>query len=129
MSDPVQGLKGLIESHSKIVIFTGAGISTESGIPDFRSPGGLWTKNQPIDFSDFMASEETRRESWRRKINMDGSFSRSKPNRGHRAVAELHNRGTLRAIVTQNVDNLHEDSGVPADKIIGTKGKCRKCGK
>lgn len=134
MSDRVQNLKGLIESHKKIVIFTGAGISTESGIPDFRSPGGLWTKNQPIDFSDFMASEETRRESWRRKINMDGSFSNSKPNRGHRAVADLYNRGTLRAVVTQNVDNLHEDSGIPGDMIVelhgnATYGACLDCKK
>lgn len=122
MSDPVQELKALIESHKRIVIFTGAGISTESGIPDFRSPGGLWSKNQPIDFQDLLASEETRRESWRRKINMDDSFSNSRPNRGHRAVAELHNQGKLQAVVTQNVDNLHEDSGIPPDMIIELHG-------
>ncbi len=122
MSDPVQTLKGLIDSHEKIVIFTGAGISTESGIPDFRSPGGLWTKNKPIGFRELMASAETRRESWRRKINMEDSFKKSKPNRGHRAVAELHNRNSLLAVVTQNVDNLHADSGIPEDKIIELHG-------
>ena len=134
MSDSVHALQGIIESHKKIVIFTGAGISTESGIPDFRSPGGLWTKNQPIEFGEFMASEETRRESWRRKINMDGTFSRSKPNRGHRAIAALHDRDHLLALVTQNVDNLHQVSGVPTSKIIelhgnATYASCLDCKK
>lgn len=115
-------LKEIIDASRRTVIFTGAGISTESGIPDFRSPGGLWTKNQPIDFREFLASEEMRRESWRRKIAMEASFAASKPNRGHRAVAELHSRGQLLAVVTQNIDNLHQNSGIPPEKVIELHG-------
>jgi NAD-dependent deacetylase len=77
------------------VVFTGAGISTESGIPDFRSPGGIWTRMAPIDFADFLASEEARRETWRRRFAMDETFCAAAPNRGHRAVAELVRRGKL----------------------------------
>jgi NAD-dependent deacetylase len=134
MSESRNRLKDLIEEKNKIVIFTGAGISTESGIPDFRSPGGLWEKNKPIDFRDLMASEETRRESWRRKLALDSSFSNSKPNRGHRAVAKLSKRGKLLSVVTQNIDNLHQDSGIPSEKIIELHGNatyaaCLECKK
>ena len=116
------------------VVFTGAGISTESGIPDFRSPGGIWTKYQPIDFQDFVASAEMRRESWRRKIKHDSVMGAAEPNAGHRAVAELVERGSVAAVVTQNVDGLHQASGVPADRVIelhgnATYAKCLDCGK
>lgn len=122
MLDPIPELIGLIESNKKIVIFTGAGISTESGIPDFRSPGGLWEKNKPIDFRDLMASEEMRKESWRRKINLGGSFNQAKPNRGHRAITELFENGKGLAVITQNIDNLHQDSGVNPDCVIELHG-------
>ena len=133
MGSGVEQLRHLFETHKRCVIFTGAGISTESGIPDFRSPGGVWTKNQPIDFSDFMASEEMRKESWRRKLASDGVISNSKPNRGHRAVAELVERGLTTHIITQNVDNLHQNSGVSDDCIIELHGNttyasCLSCG-
>ncbi|SVD75287.1 uncharacterized protein METZ01_LOCUS428141, partial [marine metagenome] len=101
--DDVERLRKLIEDAECVVIFTGAGISTESGIPDFRSPGGLWTKYKPIDFGDFMASKEMRRESWRRKFAMDDTMSTATPNRGHRAVARLVERGKVSAVITQNV--------------------------
>src|SRR5712671_3613781 len=81
----------------RAVVFTGAGISTESGIPDFRSPGGIWTRMAPIDFADFLASEEARRETWRRRFAMEETFRAATPNRGHRAVAELVRRGTAAA--------------------------------
>lgn len=126
-------LKALIERSQKAVVFTGAGISTESGIPDFRSPGGLWTKMAPIDFRDFMASEEMRVEAWRRKFAMDGSFAAAEPNKGHMAVAKLVDTGQVTHVITQNVDNLHQNSGVPVDKVIELHGNstyatCLNCG-
>ncbi len=115
-------LRALLDGCTRAVVFTGAGISTESGIPDFRSPGGIWTTMAPIEFQDFMASEEMRREAWRRKFAMDDSFRTAAPNLGHRAVAELVRRGTVAAVITQNIDNLHQASGVPADKVIELHG-------
>ncbi len=131
--DDVVRLRKLVEAAGSVVIFTGAGISTESGIPDFRSPGGLWSKYQPIDFRDFMASEEMRRESWRRKFAMDGTMNSAEPNRGHRAVERLVSRGKVSAVITQNVDGLHQASGIPHDRIIELHGnttyaKCLTCG-
>ncbi|MEQ9520526.1 MAG: Sir2 family NAD-dependent protein deacetylase [Parvibaculum sp.] len=117
-----QALKALVEQAKRVVVFTGAGISTESGIPDFRSPGGLWTKMAPIDFRDFVASQEMRDEAWRRKFAMDGTFAAAKPNKGHLVVARLADIGKVTHVITQNVDNLHQDSGVPSDKIIELHG-------
>jgi len=127
-------LKTLIENSKRIVAFTGAGISTESGIPDFRSPGGVWEKNQPIEFSEFMASKEMRRESWRRRIRSDGVFAKSEPNAGHRALAELVEQGKSQHLITQNVDGLHQASGISDDCIIELHGNatyctCLNCGK
>ena len=115
-------LARLIERARQAVVFTGAGISTESGIPDFRSPGGIWTKMTPIDFSDFLASEEARRETWRRRFEADDTWRNAQPNRGHRAVAELVRRGTAAAIITQNIDGLHQASGVSAEQVIELHG-------
>ncbi len=106
----------------RAVVFTGAGISTESGIPDFRSPGGIWTRMAPIDFADFLASEEARRETWRRRFAMEETFRGAGPNRGHRAVAELVRRGTAAAVITQNIDGLHRASGIPEEQIIELHG-------
>jgi NAD-dependent deacetylase len=113
---------GIIERARQAVVFTGAGISTESGIPDFRSPGGIWTKMAPIDFSDFLASEEARRETWRRRFEADDTWRNAQPNRGHRAVAELVRRGTAAAVITQNIDGLHQASGVPVAQVIELHG-------
>ena len=115
------------------MVFTGAGISTESGIPDFRSPGGIWTTNQPIDFSEFIASKEMRREAWRRKFNVDGTIAQAKPNAGHMAIASLVSSGKVNSVITQNVDGLHQASGVPDDRVIELHGnttyaKCLDCG-
>src|SRR6266446_4729605 len=115
-------LARLIERARQAVVFTGAGISTESGIPDFRSPGGIWTRMAPIDFSDFLASEETRRETWRRRFAMEDTFRAAAPNRGHRAVAELVRRSTAAAVITQNIDGLHQASGIPEDRVIELHG-------
>ena len=126
-------LHELIASAKRIVAFTGAGISTESGIPDFRSPGGIWTKYQPIYFDDFMSSEEMRREARRRKFATDETMLKAEPNAGHRALAKLVEQGRMSAIITQNVDGLHQRSGVPDSKVIelhgnATYASCLDCG-
>jgi NAD-dependent protein deacetylase/lipoamidase len=118
----VAELAELIAQARRAVVFTGAGISTESGIPDFRSPGGIWTKMAPIDFADFLASEEARRETWRRRFAMEETFGAAAPNRGHRAVAELVRRGTAAAVITQNIDGLHQASGISEDQVIELHG-------
>jgi NAD-dependent deacetylase len=125
-------LRDLIEDARAIVPFTGAGISTECGIPDFRSPGGLWTKNQPIQFDDFLASQEMRNEAWRRRFAMEENFAQAKPGRGHRALASLYRAGKVPGLVTQNIDNLHQISGIKPDDVIELHGNttyavCLEC--
>jgi NAD-dependent deacetylase len=115
-------LRGLVEAADVILPFTGAGISTECGIPDFRSPGGLWTKYQPIPFDQFVASVEMRNESWRRRFAMETQFSTARPGRGHMALASLHRMGKVPAVITQNIDNLHQASGFAADKVVELHG-------
>jgi len=115
------------------IVFTGAGISTESGIPDFRSPGGIWTQMAPIEFQDFVSSPAMRKEAWRRRFAMEEMFARVVPNAGHQAIAALVQRGTVRHVITQNIDNLHQVSGVPAERVIELHGntryaKCLECG-
>lgn len=122
----------IAEAH-RIVAFTGAGISTESGIPDFRSPGGVWSRMKPIPFQDFVADEDQRREAWNRAFSGRAGWTGRAPNAGHHALARLHQRGRLSSVVTQNVDNLHQDSGVPADRVIELHGNasyaaCLACG-
>ncbi len=133
--EQIDELGNLIDQSEKILCFTGAGISTESGIPDFRSPGtGLWTKIQPIQFQDFVASADVRKESWRRKFApSDGTWENAKPNQGHKAIARLVEQGKCIGVITQNVDNLHQDSGVPDEMVIELHGnnsyaKCLDCG-
>jgi NAD-dependent protein deacetylase/lipoamidase len=129
----VANLKQMIAEAKRAVVFTGAGISTESGIPDFRSPGGVWTKMAPIYFDEFLASQDARRETWRRRFEMEEFFKAAEPNRGHRAVDALVRRGKVSAVITQNIDGLHEASGIPRDKIIELHGNttyatCLDCG-
>jgi len=114
----IERLGDMIAEASAIVPFTGAGISTESGIPDFRSPGGLWTRNRPIPFDEFVASQDARDEAWRRRFAMEETFAAATPTRGHRALATLYRAGKIPGIITQNIDNLHQASGIkPADVI------------
>jgi len=125
-------LTELVRSAQNIVVFTGAGISTESGIPDFRSPMGIWQTLKPIQFQDFISSAEMRVEAWRRKFEIDKTIERAEPNRGHLAIATLAAHGLVRAVITQNIDNLHQISGIGADMIIelhgnGTYAKCLDC--
>jgi len=128
-----QDLSQYIEKANNIVIFTGAGISTESGIPDFRGPQGVWKTNTPIYFQDFMGSEEVRKDSWKRKFSGQDIIKKAKPNIGHLAVAEIINKHESAYLITQNVDNLHQDAGVPDDKITEIHGNahyasCLDCG-
>jgi NAD-dependent deacetylase len=115
------------------VVFTGAGISTESGIPDFRSPGGVWSKMKPIYFQEFVSDPAKRREAWERAFSGRAGWTGRQPNAGHHAVARLVASGKASAVITQNVDNLHQDSGVPAEKVIELHGnasyaRCLECG-
>jgi NAD-dependent deacetylase len=123
----------MIEEARRVVVFTGAGISTESGIPDFRSPGGVWSKMKPIYFQEFVDDPVKRREAWRRTFTGAAGWTGATPNAGHYAVARLVRSGKAKAVITQNVDNLHQDSGVPPDKVIELHGnasyaKCLDCG-
>jgi NAD-dependent deacetylase len=130
----VERLGDMIAGARTIVPFTGAGISTECGIPDFRSPGGLWTRNRPIPFDEFVASQDARDESWRRRLAMEETFAAAKPGRGHRALASLYRAGKIPAIITQNIDNLHQASGFAPDDVIELHGnttyaRCIGCGR
>lgn len=128
----VERLGDMIASARKIVPFTGAGISTECGIPDFRSPGGIWTKYRPIDYGEFVVSQDARNEAWRRRFAMDATFAAAKPGRGHRALASLYKAGKISGVITQNIDNLHQDSGVAPPDVVELHGnttyaKCIGC--
>jgi len=118
----VHCLRTLVEESRVIVPFTGAGISTECGIPDFRSPGGIWTRMRPIDFSDFLASQEARDESWRRRFAMQDQFGGARPGRGHQALASLYRAGKSPGVVTQNIDNLHQASGIASEHVVELHG-------
>jgi NAD-dependent deacetylase len=129
----VERLGDLIAEASIIVPFTGAGISTECGIPDFRSPGGLWSRNRPIPFDEFVASADARNEAWRRRFAMEQTFTAATPGRGHRALASLYRAGKIPAVVTQNIDNLHQASGFAEEHVIELHGnttyaRCLGCG-
>jgi len=130
--EQVENMRSMLAGSKRMVVFTGAGISTESGIPDFRSPGGIWTKYKPIDFQDFIASEEMQRESWRRKFGSDSVMSKATPNAGHLAVSKLVQIGKVVSVITQNVDGLHQQSGVPDEQVIELHGNatyaaCLEC--
>ncbi len=133
MSDAAT-LARMIDAATRVMVFTGAGISTESGIPDFRSPGGVWSQMTPIYFQDFVSSAEKRREAWTRVFNRSAGWTGASPNAGHTAIAALVAAGKVGAVVTQNVDNLHQASGVPAEQVIeihgnATYARCLNCGK
>ena len=125
-------LARLIAEARRVVVFTGAGISTESGIPDFRSPGGVWSKMKPIYFQDFVSDPAKRREAWERAFTGRAGWTGREPNAGHYAVARLVAQGKASSVITQNVDNLHQDSGVPPERIVELHGnasyaKCLEC--
>lgn len=126
-------LADMLNAAKRIVVLTGAGISTESGIPDFRSPGGLWTRMEPILYDDFLASEAERLKDWQRRFDMRAQLATAKPNAGHLFLADLAEAGTLQLLITQNIDGLHQQSGVPEEKLCeihgnGTRSECLDCG-
>jgi NAD-dependent deacetylase len=128
----IDQLSRLVGDAHVLLPFTGAGISTECGIPDFRSPGGLWSKNRPIAFDAFLSNQEMRNEAWRRRFAMEERFSVARPGRGHRALASLNRLGKVPAVVTQNIDNLHQTSGIPPECVVELHGnttyaRCLDC--
>ncbi|HMK68159.1 MAG TPA: Sir2 family NAD-dependent protein deacetylase [Stellaceae bacterium] len=130
---PREELSAYLAAARRVVVFTGAGISTESGIPDFRSPGGVWSRMKPIYFDEFVSDPAKRREAWDRVFNGSAGWVGKAPNAGHHAVARLVARGKVSAVITQNVDNLHQQSGVPATQVIELHGNasyatCLDCG-
>jgi NAD-dependent deacetylase len=133
LAPPIRRLLDMVREARRVVAFTGAGISTECGIPDFRSPGGLWSNNMPIHFQSFLSSPDMRIEAWRRKFAMEDAFRSAQPGRGHRAIAHLIRIGKASCVITQNIDNLHQSSGVPDDRVIelhgnGSFAHCLDCG-
>lgn len=131
-SDAIHELHAMLDRAAAIVGFTGAGISTESGVPDFRSPGSPWMVNKPIPYEAFTASREARIEAWRRKFAMDDHYRGATPNRGHFALARLIGEGRSPGLITQNIDGLHQASGIPDEHIVelhgnGTYATCLTC--
>ena len=123
----------LIAGASRIAGFTGAGISTESGVPDFRSPNGVWAQNRTVDFQEFLSSEAGRIEYWRQKVAAWPAMRAARPNAGHHAFVRLHEQGRLTALVTQNIERLHQRSGLPGDRVLElhgttTEAVCLSCG-
>jgi len=128
----VEQLGVFLNSSRHCVAFTGAGISTESGIPDFRSPGGVWSKTTPVMYGDFVASREQRVRYWKQRVEMYRDFADSEPNAGHDALVDLEKRGKIRAIITQNIDGLHQIAG--SQRVVEIHGTarvvaCISCGK
>ena len=133
--DTLRAVRRWIDEAECVVVLTGAGISTDSGIPDFRGPKGVWTKNPEAEkmatIQHYMAEPEIRRRSWQQKLAMAGAAR--EPNAGHRALVTLHKRGKLDTLITQNVDGLHQDAGIPPEIVVEIHGTlrefiCMKCG-
>ena len=134
MKDKIVHIARKIKEGGKNVVFTGAGISTESGIPDYRSQGGIWDKFRPVYFDEFMSSKDSRVEYWRQKRELYQEIAKAEPNPAHMSLARLNEMGLLQAVVTQNIDGLHQASGLPADKIVELHGnacriRCMSCQK
>jgi len=134
VTDLVDGVARLLLAAQRPVVFTGAGVSTESGIPDFRSPGGVWDRYDPreLTYQNFLASEAGRRKYWDVGRESYPLMRKAEPNLAHLAIAELHGMGRLDCCITQNVDNLHQRAGLPPDKVIelhgnATRARCLAC--
>ncbi len=126
MAEKIERVVQKIKDSQRLIVFTGAGISTESGIPDYRSQGGIWDKFRPVYFDEFMSSQDARIRYWQQRLDMEKGLANAKPNKGHKAIARLHELGLLTAVITQNIDGLHQESGLPDDKIIELHGNTRR---
>jgi len=126
MDTKIKQIAAKIKQQGKNIVFTGAGISTESGIPDYRSQGGIWDKFRPVYFDEFMSAREARVEYWRRWQELYKGIRQARPNAGHTAIARLDQMGLLEALITQNVDGLHQEARVADDKIIELHGNTRR---
>ena len=131
-SDNAEALSSLIEAASKMVILTGAGVSTESGIPDFRSPGGLWEQFRIVEYGEYLESEDARIEDWHRRFYMKDQIGTVEPNAGHQKIADWMRSGKCICLITQNVDGLHQRAGAPPERIIeihgnATTASCISC--
>jgi NAD-dependent deacetylase len=115
-----------ITAARSVIVFTGAGMSTESGVPDYRSQGGLWDKFTPVYFDEFMSSETARIQYWEMRMDMEKGLKNARPNAGHMSIAQLYETGHLTAVITQNIDGLHQASGIPEEKIIELHGNTRR---
>ena len=126
MDDKIKQIAEKIKQRGKNIVFTGAGISTESGIPDYRSQGGIWDKFRPVYFDEFMSDRKAREEYWRRWQELYKGIEQARPNIGHAAIARLEQMGLLEAVITQNVDGLHQEAGLADKKIIELHGNTRR---
>lgn len=126
MKADVAKIAARIEAGKSNIVFTGAGISTESGIPDYRSQGGIWDRFRPVYFDEFMSSRDSREEYWRRWVELYQGLLEARPNPAHLSVAELCKAGLVEAVITQNVDNLHQESGIPDERVIELHGNTRR---
>ncbi|MEO1995684.1 MAG: Sir2 family NAD-dependent protein deacetylase, partial [Planctomycetaceae bacterium] len=124
LAETVDRLATWIRGARSAVCFTGAGISTESGIPDFRSPGGVWARSQPVQFQDFLASESSRAEYWRQKTESHADMADAAPNIAHRTLADWERRGWVRGVITQNIDGLHQFGG--SRQVLELHGTARE---
>jgi len=134
LREKTEELAALVRESRHLAAFSGAGISTESGIPDFRGPQGIWTRMRPIELQQFLDDPAARREYWRRKIESYPQMRDAEPNEGHKALARLYWAGRLETMITQNIDGLHQKAGIPADRVIELHGSnayiaCLECRK
>ncbi|MDA8130666.1 MAG: Sir2 family NAD-dependent protein deacetylase [Elusimicrobia bacterium] len=130
--DATARARELIAAAGKVLVFTGAGVSTGSGIPDYRGPSGVWTKREPVLYDDFISSTRSKQEYWRYKAETFPAFSLAVPNAAHRALAAFEATGRLLALVTQNIDGLHRAAGTGPDKLVelhgsGLYAECLDC--
>jgi NAD-dependent deacetylase len=125
LQQQIQDAAELIQQASRIVVLTGAGISTESGIPDFRSPGSIWLQQPPVSYRDFLTKPKARQEYWQSRRNLSTQVANARPNAAHRALVELENKQKLLGIITQNFDGLHQDAGLPLEHVIELHGTSR----
>lgn len=133
MSQDLEALAAMLRASRRLLVFTGAGISTGSGIPDFRGPGGVWTRRRPVTFQEFLGSHEARVAHWDHKLEGWTAFRDARPNAAHHAIAELERAGTVLLVVTQNIDGLHQLAGTSPDKLVELHGtnrwiECLQCG-